>query len=990
MTRRSITALTLFASFALVACEDGPTQTYNAVPPNTTPNGTPGSVVSPGSQSFTSQVGGQTKTEICTADVKAKRWKWMVQQPIMPPSIGAGIDEAGGDTWGGLTIDQAEQYNGKGGDDPGTLISPGTPKGGLCQSTNVGDQFGNGTIVNTWGDGFEVWMDYRVSTRKALWLNMWQGYAGEVTATLPADEGGDKWEIPLAPNPIKKNGTPVTIDWLAKDHQDFNKPFPQIYRALIHTFAPALPLDAKDDLSCTDSMGAKSPCTCYDTGRCIQGSFGDVAYFYVPAIGFAMWVDNQNAPQPTPSIMTRFDQDLAKVMAFSFANPLMKLDKEGPIANAGSLQSGKPECTLKMGQLFGDFLANCVQTTGDAAKDKTELNKLLGGLSHGTERFRFDLTGVDVNFSDNTLPDTTIVRDNDVPTPDDYASQFNVDQSTLGFIANDYQNNDVSTNKKDLHGTGAVYREYLRLVRKDLLSLAGIADGDTSKCVYPVGYDKSATFYRSTFYDTVPAYCTGFEAFISPGQPTGPADNNNLGTKALLIPPYGLETGLKPGHQKVIFCDDANGDFAGSGYSSCTKGDNFQTSFRRVLKIFGHGKLSNLPSEVRDVRFFWKEYVKAIVKYYLKAADPTVADLSGVQIDLDNLFFDSVGAGQFEIAEYVVRDFADKTTNPTDFVFTADVRNGIMSNYNFSRELYRGEELLYAASLEKPAEHGLGQENSGLLTNLFGSPVLSSAYPAKSSKGKTAYYCATNLDPRNCDFRTCPRNAAGDDCLKDELNRPILYGYRGAMAGSSSSFTLSIANPVPITIEKTYDTIQQAMIRVPLYVDPFDNASSPLDPMKKLVPWAPKQPGIGFPIALNGAIDKFVTTGQLDLSGTTISANIDYDIHIDGTTHKPDKDGRIDFKAVETTDYLGELFMCRDAASGDLLRVRMYTPVVEILNWFASHPGTYTSCSIVIRYSPFGNYADYITSLTNGVRVGITQGGGFGRVNDSTLFVPGQ
>ena len=56
----------------------------------------------------------------------------------------------------------------------------------------------------------------------------------------------------------------------------------------------------------------------------------------------------------------------------------------------------------------------------------------------------------------------------------------------------------------------------------------------------------------------------------------------------------------------------------------------------------------------------------------------------------------------------------------------------------------------------------------------------------------------------------------------------------------------------------------------------------------------------------------------------------------------------------------------------------------------AAHPKAYDNCQMIIRYSPFGNYADYITSLSGGVRLGITQGGGFGRVVDVTLFVPGQ
>ena len=78
------------------------------------------------------------------------------------------------------------------------------------------------------------------------------------------------------------------------------------------------------------------------------------------------------------------------------------------------------------------------------------------------------------------------------------------------------------------------------------------------------------------------------------------------------------------------------------------------------------------------------------------------------------------------------------------------------------------------------------------------------------------------------------------------------------------------------------------------------------------------------------------------------------------------------------------------ANTGDILTARMYSSVAKILDWFATHPGTYSACQMVIRYSPYGNYADYITSLTNGIRLNITQGGGFGRVVDATLFTPGQ
>ncbi len=958
--RRSITALTLFSSLALVACEDGPSQTYSA-----SPNGaggawndgkTPASTDPNAKQGYLSAAGGTNLIELCDAPKKAARWKKMVNEPIIPPTTGGGLNISGGDDWHGMTIEEAEAIN--------------------CQSTNAGDQFGNGTLVNVWGDNGELWMDYRVSTRKANWLNMWQGYRG--TIKFDSADGAHKYELPVF-SQIQKDGANVSLEWTKAS--SFQPLMDEFYRGLMHAFSPAIPV-------------SPAGVTCFDTGRCIQGSFGDVAYWYIPAIGFALWVDNQNAAQPTPSIPTRFDQDLAKTMAYSFASPLLKLDAEGPIAFGGEILPGK-ECKLQIGTTFGDFLGKCVQTTGDAVKDKIELNKLLGGLSHGTERFSFDVTGVDVNFSDNTLPDDSIIRDGDIVTNDDVASFWDIDQATLGTILND-----LAADRKtlDLHGTGLVYKEYARIVRQTLLTEAGIKDGATPEkdCNYPVGWAADPAFDPADFADKLPAYCTGFEGFITPYAGTAAVATSDLGMDALLARSAGgtkgtaLKTGLKPGHQKVVFCDDANGDRTKSasgksftkGYDACSSGDNFLTSFNRVVKVFGKGKIGTLPTEAQDVRLYWRLYFQALVKYFKYEGMTTKpADLSTVKIDQDRLFFDSVGAGQFEIAEYVDRDYANKTTFPTDLSVTADVKNGIFSGYTFGRELYRGEKLMYAAVLENQAD-GLGQEDSALLTNLFGSPLLKSGW-SDVDADHSAYYCATHVDPKGCGGQVGPTDAAGK-LIVDERGKGILERYHGAF--STTPFTLGNTK---VTIKKTYDTIQSAMVSVPLTKNPYDSTSESLPAMELLVPWVPKQPGIGFPVAVNGSHDKFVTTGQLDLSGTTITANIDYDIQIDPTTKKANKDGLLEFKAVETTDFLGKVFVCQDPASGDILSVSMYAPVANILDWLESHPGTYSSCSIIIRYSPYGNFADYITSLANGVRLGITQGGGFGRVVDVTLNEPG-
>jgi hypothetical protein len=756
--------------------------------------------------------------------------------------------------------------------------------------------------------------------------------------------------------------------------------------------------------------------TCFDTGRCIKGNFGDVAYWWVPAIGWAIWIDNMSAAQPTPSIPTRIDENPVKVLPYAFASPLLKMDQVGPTASAGTLGSATTPCTLQMGTTYKDFLAQCVKVTGDSAKDQIEVNKLLGGLSHGTETYHFDVTGVDVNFTAKTLAADDIVHDNSLPADDDVAESFDIDQETLGALANDY---DMTQNPpvRDLHGAGAVYKEYARLVRAQLLAQAGIPDNPNNldRCLFPrnandpnSGFDAAA---QADFMARLPRYCTGFEGMITAAPATctggggGPGCGNgfandpvNLGLNALKVTP-GYKLGMKLGHQQGTFCMDATGDLT-TGYQHCNSGDLMSTSFAQVLAVFGKGKLSRLPTEVQDVRFFFKQYMKAIVEYFMTGDDRTMiydipnatwTDANGVKqpiaADPDDLFFDSIGAGQFEIAEYIDRRFASKTQHPTDFVFSADVKNGIMDEYSFSRALLRGETAIYTAMLEDPND-GLGQEHHATLTNIFGSPVLAAGW-MPSSAGKSAYYCATAdpPDPTNCDGQMPPMAPGGQDILRDELGRPILEPYPGAFNGTQTVFDLGQVN---IKVKQTYNNIQQAMVQIPTFSNPYDPNSNSGPSLMTLIPWAPKQPGIGFPVALSGTLDKFIETAQLDFSGEEITANIDYDVVVDPNTHLPLPNGTIQFLAVETTDFLGDVFLCQDANTGDLLTARMYTPVANILQWLQDHPGSYQSCGIIIRYSPFGNYADYITALNAGVRLGVTQGGGFGRVVDATLFVPGQ
>ena len=984
MERRSLRLLVVWASFALAACEDGPNQPFNPSPPNAGDNWnnghTPPSVDDAG-QPYQNTVGGTNKQEICTGDKKAMVWANMVLQPIVPPTTAAGIDMTGGPTWKGITIEQAEKIN--------------------CQSDSLGDYFGDGNLTNSWGDNQEVVVEYRVTDHKVLFMTLLQGYMGTMAFTSP--DGKHQYTIQIA-SQVSKDGRPFTLDWTGNNGKNFIPQADELYRGLMHTYAPGLPLDQNS--------------TCFDSGRCIKGDFGDVAYLYIPALGWGFWIDNQHAQQPVPSVPTRLDVYLTKIMPYAFATPDVRMDAVGPVAAAGKLGTSAQPCTLQLGLSYSDFLTTCVQVDGDAQKNQDELNKLLGGMSHDTQTWHFDVSGIDVDYISASLKDDDVIHDVDLPTKTDIAQDLYMDQGTLGAIANDYDKN----GKKDLHGAGAVYKEYLRQARTDLLAEAGVPDGDTSKCLFPVPPPKG--FDPQAFLKNLPPYCTGLEGMITAAPPTAPGDPNNIGMAAVAISPA-YSICLKFGHLVGTFCADANGDL-NTGYRYCAppygaSGDILSTSYSQVLNIFAHGKVANLPPDVQDNRFFFKAYATALTKYFTVGGVDPVPDLSKIVLNPDNQFFDSQGAGQFEIYEFVDRRFATKVQAPLDFQMVVDVKNGIFNSYDFTRGLLRGESAIYQAMLENPND-GIGQEESALLTNVVGSPVLASGWTASSTaklnmpckvdadctgaycseidpKTKqgtclfSAYYCATNNDPDNCDGQIPPLDGDGK-LLLDEVNRPLLAQYKGAFMDTPPQPNAAVGNTVfalgydHFKILQEYPNIQSAMVEISTYTDPYNQSSKPGPLLDKLVPWMPNQPGVGFPIDQNGQIDKFVQTYQADFSGVTLSANIDYNDVLDPNTQQPT--GRYQILAVETTDFLGRVFLCQDPATTDLLDVRMYTPAEKIVDWFKNHPGAYQACGMIFRYSPYNNYLDYITSIPNGVRLGITQGGGAGRVVDVTLFMPGQ
>ena len=142
-----------------------------------------------------------------------------------------------------------------------------------------------------------------------------------------------------------------------------------------------------------------------------------------------------------------------------------------------------------------------------------------------------------------------------------------------------------------------------------------------------------------------------------------------------------------------------------------------------------------------------------------------------------------------------------------------------------------------------------------------------------------------------------------------------------------------------------------------------------------------------------------MTTAQLDFTGQVITPTLDYfPIRPPATPNpsNPTAPYGIAIQAWETQDFLGDVFLCEDVVTGanhpgipgDILSAHMYSSAETIIQWVSDHPGSQDSCGIIVRYSPYGNFPDYISSLSYGVRLSIEAGAGYGRVVDATAYAP--
>ena len=970
--RKSMFLLFGLGAFALTACEDGPYQTYSPAAPGAgdrwNDSKLPGAN-DPSSQGFNADFGGGSKQELCTGPEKAKRWSKMINEQLFPPRKAGGLDFAGSDAWEGLTFEKAEQT--------------------LCQGDAQGSD--DNSYFSSWGDAGEVLVGYSQVTHKIDFVQINQGYKGKIKfesrpgSPFSAD-GIHKYEVGVS-SQIQKDGQKFQWDWAtAPSPGQLSariKQATELYDALMYTFGPELQSET------TDCKAAGKCLLITDTnGGGIFGARGVGFYIHLPSVTKGPELSS------TPDYLYSF---IVKLLPFSTGIMHLKLDAEGPTVEALQLgdKSPKANCKVKIGYKYKDFLDSCINVLQDPAANQLNLNKWLGGHAHTDESYVFNVVGVNFNFTPaaGAFPDKDIIHDDWVPGDDDTATEYILDVRANGALKNELVYDPATQapaipTKPDNHGSAAIYREFVRNAQDQINAMLPAAKRHPladPACLLPDANDDGVPDVDP--YSWAPADgCTGLEGMMIPGDPAWTA---NPALKKLSLPfasarGYGYSTtALRPGDPQIVYCaDPGTWSFCGGVDPVGSTGSVWDTSWRRLLKILGRGDLYSLPPETRDRRFFWKIWSLAYVKY-LRAATLAPIDLSAPQFtqfeaDPDNLFFDAPGGGA-ERFEYIDRRFVSEGNPPFNVEYHAQIQSGNQQYVNYKKRFERGEKTIYRAmSTNKSAP--LGVEENWFFSNIVGSVVLKNSFSA-ASETKDALFCATNLDTECTDVDPTnqpPKDKAGA-IRKDSKGRPLLQRYPGAFG--ETAFTLGTSH---IKIEETLQNLQNAWVSVPSFANPYAANDSTQQPtmLQVLTNWKPKQPQEGFPIPVNGTRSRFYSATSLDFTGESTTFNFDYEDDLA-------KPGYAKLLAAETFDFLGDVFLCKDPISGDLLSVKMYDSMADILDWIQTHPNSQDNCGIIIQYSPFNNYPDYVAALPVGMLLKVNSGSGFGRVGHVETFVPG-
>jgi hypothetical protein len=1050
-----------------------------------------GTFVTPATQGFDASSGGQNASQLCTAAQQKQVWANNFNAPIIVPGLAGGLDIAGGypgtggiaaydpmclsykdcnggpltpkyepttlpppywtnpaydpnkESWTGMTVEQAE--------------------GLLCQPENATAIFGGDYPQINWGEQGEFGVLYTPSSRLISAFLLLNGYNGLIEATNKLSN--TTYTISMqnvfmqksvnggAAQNITLNWTDGTLPGIVND----------MYEAFRETFTPNEFPAEKD---------------CLASGHCeLQNNGIDDGILIFNPLNLAIFVSTTVGTPSANSIPIIIQLGVLKVLPFSNSAVTLQLDPQGvgPTAITTGLGSadgggGSVTCDYHLGMLYGDpntpgtFQHDCVQPVAGGASNPINAEnqtKLLGALSHDDETYAFSTSGVDPQFAAYFPPGSVqVVADGQLPGPKDVAYELTIDQSILGAVTNDYTNND-STQAQDWHGIGLVTLEWANLVQQYLQANYGVTAnlGDPACIANPV----RPPLPDGGVYPAGTKICSGLEGIVTTAPPAlAPASMapNALGAAGVSVnqgnpnctaaavqartcnpsvpaPTNGITLGLKPGTWVSLFCSDAGGlDGTGTpvGYTTCIGAGNaayqgfyFDTMQQAVANSYG---TLPVPGELANRRFFFKEWMFAMVKYLETANVPTttLAQIDANVYDPDGLFFDAFG-GQgsgFEFGQYDDRLTVNSDKQaPTALTVSTNLLTGLINTITFDRYNFRGDTAIFSALQDTPAD--LAGAETMYVSNLASAPVLQNVYGT--------YACATNTQAVTT-AANCPCGGAtsvltdagapvtadggpmtvdggppgGQDLVNcplgplDEFGNELYAPYADAFGATilNIPYLNGPTEDVPsgITIDSSsYALIQSALVTLPIIVPPASYAGAVPPNTKTISELLPFLQGatVGFPITIDGSRDKFYNTFNVDFSaggsvtGQPVSFNLDYE-------YVPAGSQNLVVRAIETQNFFGAVFPCFETnpATGavDVLGVRMYDNGANILGWIAAHPAATNDCGIQIKFSIYGNYADYISFGINpgesisGTRIGLNPGFGGSVVSDVTIFDP--
>lgn len=958
---------------SLSGCEDNPDQTFKKAPAGAgdlwNDGKTPATYDRQARNTFADSFNAASKQEICSGPVKAARWSEMVNQPVKPPRLFAGLDLAGGEAWTGLDFRDAERGV------PGMKVD-GKDFKGNCQSNSLGGD--EETLTASWGDSNEVLVQYKLSNNTIEFLQLNQGYRGTLDFASRPDEpnkpnpfGQHKYSIGVG-KVIQRDGSNWELNW--SNPAILKKQATELYDAMMFTFAPELPGNQDD---------------CVTTAVCVaRETGGGEAFFGARPIGMYLHIPSVYNPAPAPSTPDYLYTFFVKLMPFSTAEMFLSLDRVGPTALARKLGTREVDCNMRLGQSYGEFLDNCVNVTKEAAENQKVKAKLLGGITHTTENFVLSVEGVNLDFSSLAIGEDKVIQDGWEPQAADEATQFILDIRASGKALNDYAADKTTFT---FQGTGTVYREFARRVQADIH--ARMKEWDPTYQPHPIGAEE-CLFPAGANPDTwkPAAGCTGFEAFVTPAAPdTQDPGVNRVSIGANTARALGFKSAMKPGDPVAVFCSDPGTfDHCGGQEHVGYRGSLFDGSFKRVVDYLGGGDILRLPPALRDRKYYFKHWGHAYIKY-MKAALEYPTDLSKPEYDKyepepDHLLFNQIGSsGDREKFEYIDRRYTAEGQEPTKLEYESLIISGNQQDTRFHRRMTRAERALYWAMAKDKNGHLAGNEDNVRLSNLVGSVVIATNWSGKDAT-KDAYFCATHEDAE------CPSKPPRDSkrpeynkvhpqcpsgCLLDDFGNPLLTNYRGAF--TKTIFSVGTAY---LKLVETIPLLRAAKVAVPNWPDPYSppgEGAQVGQPRIVLVEWKPKMPGNGTRIPLNAQRDKFIPSATANFSGSSLSLDLDYD---------PQPDGSMQIDGLQSNEYMGDIFLCVDPASGDLLRAEQYESMAEIQDWLRLHPGADSECELVVRYSAFNNYPVMLAAKKAGIVVNVGQGSGVGRITTIEMYDP--